>query len=557
MHQRQPLVRPLGLLPLPFLLLLATLVSTGCGTATGPHGGAANPDGGARGPDASAPIDAARVMDATGTDATVTDARVADGSDATAPPLDGAGTDGGGKTYGPLRASSTNSRYFVDSRGKAVLLAGSHTWDDSQDISQTNPPPPFDFDAYVAFLLSHGQNVTILWKWDTPVLCALDGANWYVSPWPWVRTTGQGNASDGLGKFDLSMFDQSYFDRLRGQVQKLQQNGIYAIVELFNGENLHAFRCATDGYPFTGGNNVNGIDDGGGTASLAMTAPNAISAYEDAYAEKVIDTLNDLDNVLWEISEEASQDTAAWWSPHMIGLIHAYEGGGAFEGTTYPGKPAQHPVGWPTTLTNDAQLYASAADWIAPSATIAPSDNQGKVIINDSDHSNYYTNFVDTSTGVVDANAVHDFVWDNFMNGASVLFMDPYEFYWSINQRNLCTGAAGGICATFDPKFDDFRDNLGYLVRYAGEVDLLAMTPQGSLASTGYCLAHPAPQAEYLVYAPRGAGFTLTLPAGTFAAQWLDVSTGSTAAGGTVTGGSDVALTPAATDDSVLYLKGQ
>ena len=69
-------------------------------------------------------------------------------------------------------------------------------------------------------------------------------------------------------------------------------------------------RCSSDGYPFTGANNINGVDDGytggrKGKGSVTMTAPNAITAFQDAYVEKVIDTLNDLPNVLWIVSEEA------------------------------------------------------------------------------------------------------------------------------------------------------------------------------------------------------------------------------------------------------------
>ena len=43
--------------------------------------------------------------------------------------------------------------------------------------------------------------------------------------------------------------------------------------------------------------------------SVTMTAPNAITAIQDAYVKKVIDTLNDLPNVLWIVSQEAPADS--------------------------------------------------------------------------------------------------------------------------------------------------------------------------------------------------------------------------------------------------------
>jgi hypothetical protein len=73
-------------------------------------------------------------------------------------------------------------------------------------------------------------------------------------------------------------------------------------------------------------NNINGIDDGytgdglKGIGSITMTAPNAITRIQDAYGEKVIDTLNDLPNVLWIVSEEAPADST-WWNNHQIAHI--------------------------------------------------------------------------------------------------------------------------------------------------------------------------------------------------------------------------------------------
>jgi hypothetical protein len=64
------------------------------------------------------------------------------------------------------------------------------------------------------------------------------------------------------------------------------------------------------------------------------------------------------------------------------------------------------------------------------------------------------------------------------------------------------------------------------------------MTPRGDLSSTGFALANPG--AEYLVLQPNDAGgpFTVTLEAGTYAAEWHSVSTRATQPTGTVTIGA-------------------
>jgi len=108
----------------------------------------------------------------------------------------------------------------------------------------------------------------------------------------------------------------------------------------FTGEWLNIFRCTSDGYPFTGANNINSVDDGysggkKGVGSITMTAPNAITRFQDAYVEKVIDTLNDLPNVLWIVSEEAPANST-WWNNHQIAHTRAYESK----------KAHQHPIGY-------------------------------------------------------------------------------------------------------------------------------------------------------------------------------------------------------------------
>ncbi len=457
---------------------------------------------------------------------------------------------GAGAT-GPLRALASNPRYFTDGSGKAILLTGSQTWDTFQDMDQSSSPAAFDFTAYVNFLKSHGHNVTILWRKGLPTVCNWGaGGTWHVKPFPWKRTGGSSGtqvASDGLPAFDLTQLDQAYFDRLRARVMQLQQNGIYAVVQLFDGLGLLNNRCSNDGYPFTAGNNVNGVDDGGGANSMTMGSPNTITNYQDAFVQKVIDTVNDQPNVLWEISEEAPA-ASTWWQGHMISLIHSYEAG----------KPAQHPVGFPfVTGTSDSLLYNSNADWVAPGAKISPTSSCGsgtpacKVNINDSDHS-YFGMWNDS------AQVNRNYVWENFTHGDSVMFMDPYVIYWTSGNRNLCQSPSNGVCSGPDSRWNNLRDNLGYTLTYANKMDLAKMTPQPSLSSTGFCLAdNVATGAEYLVYAPNGGSITVNLSATTrtLNVEWLNPTSGAITTGGTIAGGSaNQSFTPPFSGDAVLYL---
>jgi collagenase-like protein with putative collagen-binding domain/uncharacterized protein DUF6298 len=457
----------------------------------------------------------------------------------------------------PLRVSS-NPNYFQDSRGAILILNGSHTWNNLQDWGSNGAIEVLDFKAYVHFLAAHGHNFTLLWYTELPKFCGLpttesSPSDLTASPHPWLRT-GPGTATDGGLKFDLTKFDPRYFDRLRTRVQALRSAGIYVGVYLFTGEWLNSFRCSSDGYPFTAANNINSVDDGytggsRGTGSVSMTAPNAITKLQDAYVEKTIDVLNDLPNVLWVVSEEAPAEST-WWNDHQIVHIRAYESK----------KRYQHPIGYAAlTGAPDAAIYNSDADWVAPQVKISPTTSRGsglpacKVNLNDSDHS-YFGMWNETPQ------QNRNYAWQNFMTGNQVLFMDPYVVYYPRENRNLCVSPTNAICSAPDPRWDNFRNNLGYILRYSRKLQLANVTPQSSLSSTGYCLAQtPAEGAEYLVYAPSGGTFTVDLSAmpgsRTLGVEWFDPSTGTAIVGNPIpSGSSSQTFDSPFSGDAVLYL---
>ena len=253
---------------------------------------------------------------------------------------------------GPLRVSDENPRYFADSCG-TLYLAGLHTWNNLIDMGLTPAPPVFDFAAHLRFLGTHGVNAIRLWAWETPHPDDSETAfrDW-TAPQPWLRT-GPGLAVDGLPKFDLTMHNEAYFMRLRERVRALQDAGIYVIVMLFDGWSVQwSPGRASD--PFGGGNNVNNIDHGGLRRIHTLAVP-AIVDVQEAYVRKVVDTVNDLDNVLYEISNEGADSSRAW-QYHLIRFIHDYEAR----------KPKQHPVGMTAIGPGNAQsnqaLTASPAE---------------------------------------------------------------------------------------------------------------------------------------------------------------------------------------------------
>src|SRR5215468_5522816 len=132
------------------------------------------------------------------------------------PPGDGGNSDGSpppsdaGPVSGTLRVDPVNPRYFTAGNG-AVYLTGSHTWGNFKDRAAVDPPPAFDYTAFLDFLHAHRHNFFRLWTWEQPH--SADNVLLYFTPFAWPRT-GTAKASDGKPQFDLDQFDQAYFDRL-------------------------------------------------------------------------------------------------------------------------------------------------------------------------------------------------------------------------------------------------------------------------------------------------------------------------------------------------------
>jgi hypothetical protein len=453
--------------------------------------------------------------------------------------------------HGPLRVSKDNPRYFTDNSGKAIYLTGSHTWNNFQDMGPTDPPQVFDFHGYLNFLQACNHNFIRLWTLElTKYYSPAEKSMVYVKPFPWPRT-GPGKALDGKPKFDLSQLDQSYFDRLRARVIAAGEKGIYVSIMLFEGWGMQHSMVPWrwDGHPFNRNNNINNVDgdpngDGLGLEIHTLNIP-AITAIQGVYVKNIVDNLNDLDNVLYEIANESGPYSTNW-QYHMIDLIKSYE----------ENKPKQHPVGMTFQFSGgtNSSLYNSNADWISPGSDDSnsyakdsiPADGQ-KVILLDTDH-------------VFGMGGNRGWVWKSFLRGHNVLYMD------NLDSDATRKGA---------------RKAMGHTLHYAKKIKLSGMTPQGDAASTGYVLANPG--FEYLIYLPSrhyqrwywfdklglqwlfgwvaklfgwNETVTVELPesSGMFGVEWFNTRTGETTNGGTVTGGYKHFLISPFAGDAVLYI---
>jgi hypothetical protein len=444
--------------------------------------------------------------------------------------------------HAPLRVDTQNRRYFADSSGSIVYLTGSHTWANLQDNGMGYPPPVFNYTQYLDWLQSYNHNFFRLWTWEQSrwTMETADDSYWF-DPLPYPRS-GPDTALDGQLKFDLAKFNPAYFDRMRSRVIEAGDRGMYVSIMLFDGWSIasdkdgYHLNNPWNGHPFHSANNINTIDgdpnhrgDGINTQDLSIPA---VTAIQEAYVRKVIDTVGDLDNVLYEIANEADA-TSVSWQYHMINLIKTYEAGRAKQHPV--GMTAPYPGGWNPDLLN------SPADWISPNNDIdflgsPPLADGKKVIIVDTDH----------LCGVC---GDRQFVWKNFTRGMNPIFMDVFD------------GAGYGVGAeTFqadDPAFVDARKNMGYTRSFASRMNLHTALPSQDRCSTGYCLVSLAQESiQFLVYAPDGGSMVVDLSGAQaeLRVEWFNPHTGESTPAGVIQGGGNHSFVPPFSGDAVLFI---
>lgn len=483
------------------------------------------------------------------------------------------------KLLGPLFVNPDNRRYFTDGtmvngKYRVIYLTGSHTWCNFTDCGYTNPPKTFDFTGYLDFLKKNNHNFIRLWRAENAVGGEISDDFWF-SPLPYQRSDVC-CAADGGNKFDLTKFDQSYFDRLRARIIEAGDRGIYVSIMLFDGWSVQDQRPDHHpwiGHPYNINNNVNKVDgdinknNQGEETHVLINTP--VTALQESYVKKVVDTVNDLDNVLYEISNESlgdNPDTSMMdgsrdWQYHMINFIRKYEAG----------KPKEHPIGmtWEWPYGNNDVLYDSPADWVSLGGnvnlnTYVPPATDGlsssKIILADTDH----------LCGIC---GDRQWVWKSFLRGENPIFMDSYDPDF--------TGR--GVLPGYDPNNANdvsLRKNLGYARSFAERINLVSMTPRPDICSTGYCLANPTSEgAEYVIYIPAGIevgnilnslgidrrphiylpddgkiSVDLTGSPVELKVQWFNPSDGTYVDGGIIQGGNTQNFTSPIWGDAVLYI---
>jgi hypothetical protein len=299
------------------------------------------------------------------------------------------------------------------------------------------------------------------------------------NPWPCERT-GPGLANDGLPKFDLSRPNKDYFKILRFFLENIERRSMFCSVMLFGSFNEWREKSGfKENSAWHQDNNVNAETNNLQIGTDFFSMESRLLKLQEAYLRYMVDELNEYDNFIWEIMNEAKFPESRDWQFHMINYLRGYE----------KAKKKQHLIlmsgGWGEA---GGMLEKSPADIISPDSSYreyfggGPPENPGKIVISDTDH---LWGFPKTQ----DVDVYRKWIWRTFTRGNHTVFLDYYDSYVEDNNGKI------------NPVFDPVRRNLGFAASYSKKFrNLASMIPNPVHCSTGYCLDNN--RDEMLVYFP-------------------------------------------------------
>jgi hypothetical protein len=347
----------------------------------------------------------------------------------------------------------------------------------------------------------------------------------YISPW--ARSDEPGYAGGG-NKFDLSRWNEAYFDRLRDFVRYASRRGVVVEMNLFCPfYEERQWKLS----PFCTNNNVNGLGSVARTNVYTLDRHGGLLAPQERMVRRIVEELRPFDNVCYEICNEAYfGGVTLAWQHHIADVIVDAQ------------KTHRHQKLISQNVANNHALVQNPHGAIsifnfhyaAPPDAVAMNYHLDKVIGDNE------TGFRGTNNAPYRTEA-----WDFIIAGGGLFNHLDYSFVVGQEDGSFVYPAKqpGGGNSTLRKQFRILRD-------FIGSFDFLRMHPDNSVikggvpsGSTARALVQPG-QAYAIYVRDRAIGtkawsgrplpaaettLRLDLPAGRWKAEWIDTKSGETA----------------------------
>ena len=362
----------------------------------------------------------------------------------------------------------------------------------------------------------------------------------YLGPWP---RSDQPGAADGLNKFDLSKYDDRYFNRLRSFITEAGKHGIVVEYVLFC--TLYNDKL-WDVSPMNPKNVVNDLGDQPINRREVHTLKHKkLLAFQEAFVKKAVTELNAFDNLYFEICNEPYfEGVADDWQAHIAKVI----------ADTEAALHNKHLVA--QNIANDKKKV----ERVTPHVSIL---NFHYATPPETVELNYRHNIpiADDETGFRGKEDVHyrTEAWDFIIAGGSAYSNLDYSFTPGHPRGTLTDYKSPGGGS------EELREQLGILKSFMESFDVVKMKPMNdaikggrvmvpleatrsktdsakAASATVRCLAEPGKQ--YAIYVRGGTSSMLhiNLPPGRYDADWINTKTGELEETERFEGGKDMHL---------------
>ncbi|MFH1071717.1 MAG: hypothetical protein V1794_19020 [Candidatus Glassbacteria bacterium] len=446
----------------------------------------------------------------------------------------------GAETFEPISLHPDNPHYFLFRGQPAVLITSGEHYGAVLNLD-------FDYVRYLDELQAHGLNLTRTWAGtyrEVPgsfgitenTLAPQSGR--YLCPWARSDTSGY---IDGGNKFDLTKWDDSYFERLKDFLAQASKRGIVVELNLFCPFYNDTLWAAN---PLNSGNNVNGVGRVPGNEVYTLKHGDLL-AVQEAVVRKIVRELRDFDNLYYEVCNEPYfGGVTLEWQHRIADLIVDTE-------KTFPRR---HLIS--LNIANGRLKVEKPHPGVSifnfhycvPPDVVEMNYGLGKVI-------------GENETGFRGSRDVtyRTEGWDFIIAGGGLYNNLDYSF--------TCQHPDGTFLDYKSPGGGSpaLRRQLGILKDFIHGFDFIRMTPDKAVIKGGVpreatvrALAERGRQYALYVNGGSRADLELDLPAGAYSVEWLDTKTGKISASRRLqhAGGIATVSSPEYAEDIALKIGG-
>ena len=424
----------------------------------------------------------------------------------------------------PISLHPDNPRYLFW-RGKPTVLitSGEHYG------AVMNKP--FDYIAYLDALQSLGFNLTRVFS---GLYCEKVGdfgiANNTLAPTegnlicPFARSDMPGYANGG-NKFDLTSWDEAYFDRLKDFVAAAGKRGIVVEYTFFCPYYAPSMWSLS---PFNPENNVNSIDlqqppvKPYRAFGLGYLVHPALFPFQKKFIRKVVTELKNADNLYYEICNEAYGVPSKWQheiTQVIVGVENELSCKHLIAQNTHPVYEDVHP---------GVSIYN-----YHPLAVVVDMKKDWRLVLQEGYSKNKLAALDETGpSGGPPGSGTPSFDyrcwgWVNLLGGGAIYNNLDYAFHVKYPQ------GGGDVTWNQAGRMDAMRKQLRILKDFMEGIDFIHMKPDTALVKGGvpaggaaFVLAKSGEAYAIYLYGGKQATLILDVPAGRYRAEWVNTLNG-------------------------------